>query len=590
MLHSPAYSTDVHSFGGASLARIDIGAGVSFSSTARNHSTSSVCICAGYITDIPHWRDKILRESHGSVTARSPADIISYLLSTCGPSGFDQLNGTFVFAHWDNTARTLRLGGDRLGMQPLYICRRGQRLKFASEPKAIILTESGLQLDHRSIEDMVVLSTITGDRTMYREIERLPIATILTIDARGEQKHRYWWFDRLKIDESMTVPDFISESETALRSSVNRLTPLCDQMICTLSSGNDSRRVFMELINSGRSFSVYTAAVPLKGSLWECDSVISKSLCDEYGIDQHRTDFYDPDLESELASAAFALLDHETDQHRWAIPLVHDIPLNCGVNFDGFGGDIYVYDTSLVAHLLGNRADNRTIAQHLISFNYGSHERQFLRPTGAESVEDRHTSCLEQFPQDDNRNTTWFSALWARRRTAPFARMLMNLKVESVFPYLDNEVVDVSMKLSPKLKVGRDLQFEILQHQYPDLMRRFPTSGYPGINSAPDEFARRFVTPIPSGFYEKRTRGYYRTVAKQVLGSPRLRGLVSRPALLSALAVSSVGWTGYLPPPIEKSAWRLRPLGLVADLVLTLGNQSLAREQLNHARQIVFGR
>lgn len=589
MRHSRNYRPETHTFDSAALARIDFGAGPNFSSISQDLIPSQTCICAGYVTDADFWRERILRDSQGKTLATTAADIISYLLHTSGPKSLDQLNGTFAFALWNNQTRAIHLGVDRLGMRPLFYLRRGTRLKFASEMKAISLTESNLALNRGSLEDLVVLSFVTGDRTQFTEIERIPIGTVLTIDSRGEKSCRYWWFDRLTIDNSLTVSDFIEESKTALKKAVGRLLPLCDQKICTLSSGNDSRRIFLEMVNSGTQFEAFTAAVPLKGSFWECDSVISKALCNEYGVPYHRTDFYDPTLEPSLAGSTFSFLDCETDQHRWALPMIKEIPLNRGINFDGFGGDIYVYDTSLVAHLLGDGADNHKLAQHLITFNYGSNEREYLRPSGAGSVVERHTACLAALPQDDNRNTAWFSSQWARRRTAPFSMSLMGLKVESVFPYLDNEVVELSMRLAPRLKVDRELQFEILQSQYSDLMRRIPTSGHPSITSSPNDFCRPFVSPIPDSYYERRAGAYYRSAAARLIASSRLRGMISHNALASAITVASLGAVGLLTRKMLRSAWRLRPLGLISEIVQCSEDREFATRRLTDARSYVFG-
>ncbi len=589
MRHSRDYRSETNSFDSAALARIDFGAGPNFSSTSTQLIPNQTCICAGYITDLDWWRDRILRDSQGKTTATTAADIISYLLHTAGPNSLDQLNGTFAFALWDNHTKAIHLGVDRLGMRPLFYLRRGTRVKFASEMKAISLTESNLTLNRGSLEDLVVLSFVTGDRTQFTEIERVPIGTVITIDSRGEKSRRYWWFDRLTIDNSLSVPEFIEQSQTALRNAVGRLLPLSHRNICTLSSGNDSRRIFMELVDTGSQFEVFTAAVPLKGSLWECDSVISRALCKEYGIPHHRTDFYDPTLEPSLAGSTFSFLDCETDQHRWALPMIKEIPLNQGINFDGFGGDIYVYDTSLVAHLLGDGADNHKLAQHLITFNYGSNEHEYLRPSGAGSVVERHAACLAGLPQDDNRNTAWFSALWARRRTAPFSMALMGLKVESVFPYLDNEVVEISMRLAPRLKVNRDLQFEILENQYPDLMRRIPTSGHPSITTSPDNFCRPFVSPIPKSYYQRRSGAYYRAVAARLFANSHLRQMANRQAMVSAATIASLGAVGLLTPGIIRSAWRLRPLGLIAEIIECSENRGFAGQRLTDARAYLFG-
>ena len=61
------------------------------------------------------------------------------LLLRYGPSVLSRLNGMFAFAFVDLTKRTFLLARDRLGVKPLYWYNRGGKLRFASEPKGLLV-------------------------------------------------------------------------------------------------------------------------------------------------------------------------------------------------------------------------------------------------------------------------------------------------------------------------------------------------------------------------------------------------------------------------------------------------------------------
>ncbi len=68
-----------------------------------------------------------------------------HLYEDYGPEMVHHLIGMFAFAIWDKKNRRLFLARDRLGIKPLYYCRRGDEFVFASEIKAFLLHPA----DHR---------------------------------------------------------------------------------------------------------------------------------------------------------------------------------------------------------------------------------------------------------------------------------------------------------------------------------------------------------------------------------------------------------------------------------------------------------
>ena len=82
-------------------------------------------------------------------------EVVLRLWAEEGPECLRRLNGMFALAVWDGRRHELYLARDRFGIKPLYLCRDGHQLAFASElrglraggfPKAPRLDE--LQLLH----------------------------------------------------------------------------------------------------------------------------------------------------------------------------------------------------------------------------------------------------------------------------------------------------------------------------------------------------------------------------------------------------------------------------------------------------------
>ncbi len=590
MLHHEKFVLEEHLAEPAALGRIHFGVSANFSSASRGKFEDAVCVCAGYITELPEWSRRVQSESAGKYTIDNPADLLAYLLTHDGPASLKQLNGIFAFALWQPGPKQLSLGADRYGLKPLYYLHRSGRVQFASELKSISYTNDNLSLSRDALEDLAVLSFISGDDTQNEENKRIPIGTVLTFSDDKSTSHRYWWFDRYRIDPKLSVEDYITESDRLLKRATARLVPLCDRPICTLTSGQDSRRVFLDLVECGGPAQVYSSAVQLKDYRWESDSVVAAALCREFGLPCTVIGLHEAKLEADLANWTQTLIDQSTTQHRWALPMVADIPLNSGVNFDGFGGDIFVYDTSITADTLGTKIDSLALAQHLIAFNSGLPERHYFRTPGSASMARRFQTFFDTIPKDDNRHSNWFIAQWARRRTGPFSQSLMSLKVETALPYFDNEVADFSMSLRPDLKIGRNLQHEILCAKYPDLMKRFPTTSCPGLLTNPGECLRPFVQPIPDNYFNDRMRSLLIDVSHQIAATPRMYSMLSSAALASALAVATAARIGVVSDKLLASSWRLIPLGLVSQITRHFNNSRRSWSDLQRARAFVYKR
>ncbi len=174
--------------------------------------------------------------------------------------------GMFAIALWDRTTRILRLIRDRLGIKPLYWCRRGTALLFGSELKALMAHPAWrADLDIEAAAAFIRYSYVPGPGTIFLGVHKLPPGTCLTIGAGSEPRITPYW--RLRDAVGGTAPDEIEDERDAadrldaiLRRSVGARMIADVPLGAFLSGGIDSSTVVAlmqaQSIRKVRTFSI----------------------------------------------------------------------------------------------------------------------------------------------------------------------------------------------------------------------------------------------------------------------------------------------------------------------------------------------
>ena len=104
-----------------------------------------------------------------------------------------ELRGMWAFAIWDRRAQRLFCSVDRFGIKPFYYRCAGNRLVFASEPKAFRAAGIASAPDLEVVRDYLAFGAVDQtSRTFFEGIERLPGAHSLVFDHHGLSVTRYW--------------------------------------------------------------------------------------------------------------------------------------------------------------------------------------------------------------------------------------------------------------------------------------------------------------------------------------------------------------------------------------------------------------
>ena len=111
-----------------------------------------------------------------------------------GDRCLDHLRGDFCFVLWDEDRQRLFCGRDQLGVRPLFYTTQGNS-RLVSDSLEFIVAEATVSgdLDDYWVADFLTSGFCTDlERTVYKQVKRLPPAHFLSVCARGCVVQKYW--------------------------------------------------------------------------------------------------------------------------------------------------------------------------------------------------------------------------------------------------------------------------------------------------------------------------------------------------------------------------------------------------------------
>lgn len=111
-----------------------------------------------------------------------------------------RFDGMFAFALYDRTNQVLSLVRDRFGEKPLVYARRGNRVWFASEVRALEASDMpAMTISREASLSYFRLGHVPGIHTIYSGVHRVAPGTIVSFNLAkravtgvGQEVHRYW--------------------------------------------------------------------------------------------------------------------------------------------------------------------------------------------------------------------------------------------------------------------------------------------------------------------------------------------------------------------------------------------------------------
>ena len=176
--------------------------------------------------------------------SRTDSEVVLNAFAQWGCGALTRFNGMFAFAVLDRQDRKLHLARDRYGIKPLYFVVTGNTFLFGSEIKAILAHGAyRAQPDLPGLYEYFTFQNFFTKRTLFKGVELLAAGCHLSIDlARGSvsEPTRYWDYDFVEPDESRDESAYVEELDRLFVQAVNRQLVSDVDLGSYLSGGMDS--------------------------------------------------------------------------------------------------------------------------------------------------------------------------------------------------------------------------------------------------------------------------------------------------------------------------------------------------------------
>lgn len=392
-----------------------------------NEDGNVAVVLNGEIYNYIELRQDLEKRGHTFKT-RSDTETLVHGYEVYGVDFFQQLNGMFAFAIWDDARKKLIVARDRMGIKPLYYRQDAAGFSFASEIKALLADpDCPKEMDLAALDDYFSLLYVPGPRSAFKAIRKLEPGHYLICDAKtGSIQNQAYWkrplprhFKDQGLDFYLGRLDelFADALKLQLRSDVpNGLF---------LSSGLDSAAIaYYAAKAAAHQMNSFTVDFDDK-SYSESDG--ARKIAAMLGLKHHELELK-PDVQDIILKTAEFFDEPFADTS--AIPtylLTQSAKKHITVALSGEGGDelfagyptyiatrwagLYRGLPSPLRKIAAGAANSLPISWNRISLDYKL--RQFVR--GAEETPERsHFAWKEIFTEEDKKEL--YSAQWLKAR------------------------------------------------------------------------------------------------------------------------------------------------------------------------------
>jgi asparagine synthase (glutamine-hydrolysing) len=175
-------------------------------------------------------------------------EVVLHAYTQWGSECVHRFNGMFAFAIWDKSRQELFLARDRYGIKPLYYTFVRHCFLFASEQKAILTHPSvSREIDLEALLEYFTFQNMLTDKTLLKDIKLFPAGCSTSIvlgssmlNASALRFNRYWDFDFREPENPSSEQEYIEELDRLFRQAVNRQLMSDVEVGSYLSGGMDS--------------------------------------------------------------------------------------------------------------------------------------------------------------------------------------------------------------------------------------------------------------------------------------------------------------------------------------------------------------
>jgi asparagine synthase (glutamine-hydrolysing) len=216
-------------------------------------------------------------------------EVLLAMYARHGEEMLSRLNGIFAFAIWDSERGELFLARDRLGVKPLYYAEQAGTLLFASEVKALLEALPRPRMREDVVPDFLTFLWVPDPDTMFGGIWSLPAGHCGTF-AGGRLRVRKYW-DMTYEPEYLPEAEWVSRVREAVLGSVRRQMVSDVPLGSFLSGGIDSTAIVAAMAGAtDRPVTAYSIGFSPEDLPYEIapdDARYARLVADQFDVDLH---------------------------------------------------------------------------------------------------------------------------------------------------------------------------------------------------------------------------------------------------------------------------------------------------------------
>jgi asparagine synthase (glutamine-hydrolysing) len=421
----------------------------------------------GCIYNYQDLREELIGLGHTFVST-SDTEVILKSYAAWGLDCVDHFFGMFAFVVTEHASGRLVLARDRLGIKPLYIDERPDRLRFASTLPAL-LAGGGVDtsLDRTALAYYLTFhSVVPAPLTILSGIRKLPPATVRVVEPDGSShEHEYWspTFDRDPDRADWDEHDWQEALLDSLRTAVKRRMVSDVPVGVLLSGGIDSSLVVALLAESGQTgLSTFSIGFDSAGGESGDEFEYSTLVAEHFGTEHHRIPIETSRLLPGIDGAVGAMSEPMVSHDCVAFYLLsEEVSRSIKVVQSGQGADEVLGGYDWYPPLVGVPRDRAVEAYAEVFFDRRWHEMSSVLNRDWQIEHDAPTAFISNRFGRPGAGTTVDAAL--RNDTTimlvddPVKRvdnMTMAWGLEARVPFLDHELVELAGRIPPGLKLA----------------------------------------------------------------------------------------------------------------------------------------
>ena len=210
-----------------------------------------------------------LRKRHSDYSYQTQGDIepVLALHTAKGENFYEDLNGMFALALYEQADHRLTLVRDRLGIKPLYWAELpGGGILYSSEIKAIFASELiERRVDEGAVSSYLGHGYVPGPGTLYKGVQQLPPGHLLRVGGDGSIVVERYWRPTAAPDVPSGPEDIAGHLTDILKDSL-RLQMRSDVPIGALLSGGIDSGLMVALAAEQASQPINTFTVRFEGA------------------------------------------------------------------------------------------------------------------------------------------------------------------------------------------------------------------------------------------------------------------------------------------------------------------------------------